>query len=494
MSRGRRQRPGRGRRRVRADRRPGPGRPAPPQARLPPRDAARVAPRDAASSGGRGARAARRRRRPRRCRSGRSAGSGQQQAHQLGQRRPGCARQGEGRPRARSSGPGIDLVDGRPRARRCELLTEAYQQLDKAEEAKRHAARRRPAARAKSSPASTGCTASSRWPRPTCSRSSRRRAPPAFDLRAMVAGPTARRTSSTGRPKPVYRVDLKRKRADADRRGRRRPAARRMADAAVPRGRWPRPADPRRQERPVALAAVERRRQGHDQQGHGQRRDRLGRRRPGDRHVRPRPRTAGLYNLYVVDPSEQQIRAYPPASDGGGFPAECPAWLATARDGRQDDRRCTSTATSSSTEDGVLERFTSGKTEAGTPGAPGDDAPAPDADVRSLVARRGRQATGRVYAYDQPNAPGHRLRQGARRLRRRSTGWPEGDGWKDLRGDVRHPRGRGRAGDADLAVRRRASTRRCSRPCPTRARRVPAPPARAPARSAGAVRRRRPPP
>ena len=40
----------------------------------------------------------------------------------------------------------------------------------------------------------------------------------------------------------------------------------------------------------------------------------------------------GLYNLYVIDPSEQQILRYSPAADGSGFPAQAPAWLATARD------------------------------------------------------------------------------------------------------------------------------------------------------------------
>ena len=47
-----------------------------------------------------------------------------------------------------------------------------------------------------------------------------------------------------------------------------------------------------------------------------------------------RPGTRGLYNLYVVDPSEQQIRLYSPAADGSGFPARRPAgcWrLATSR-------------------------------------------------------------------------------------------------------------------------------------------------------------------
>ena len=45
-----------------------------------------------------------------------------------------------------------------------------------------------------------------------------------------------------------------------------------------------------------------------------------------------RPGTRGLYNLYIVDPSEQQIRAYSPAADGSGFPAKPTPWLATARD------------------------------------------------------------------------------------------------------------------------------------------------------------------
>jgi len=45
-----------------------------------------------------------------------------------------------------------------------------------------------------------------------------------------------------------------------------------------------------------------------------------------------RPGTRGLYNFYVVDPSEEQIRAYSPAADGSGFPAKPTPWLATARD------------------------------------------------------------------------------------------------------------------------------------------------------------------
>src|SRR5262245_16369388 len=45
-----------------------------------------------------------------------------------------------------------------------------------------------------------------------------------------------------------------------------------------------------------------------------------------------RDASAGLYNLYVVDPSEEQILVYYPASDGAGFPADAIDRLAVARD------------------------------------------------------------------------------------------------------------------------------------------------------------------
>jgi hypothetical protein len=41
---------------------------------------------------------------------------------------------------------------------------------------------------------------------------------------------------------------------------------------------------------------------------------------------------AGLYNLYVVDPSSQQILRYAPAADGSGFPTAPTGYLATATD------------------------------------------------------------------------------------------------------------------------------------------------------------------
>ena len=68
----------------------------------------------------------------------------------------------------------------------------------------------------------------------------------------------------------------------------------------------------------------------------------------------------GLYKLYAVDPSEQQIRAYSPAADGGGYPIASTPWLATARpiDGMSalfiDGDLFV-------VEDGVLERFALGQ-------------------------------------------------------------------------------------------------------------------------------------
>jgi hypothetical protein len=41
---------------------------------------------------------------------------------------------------------------------------------------------------------------------------------------------------------------------------------------------------------------------------------------------------ANLYNLYVVDPSEEQILRYSPAADGSGFPNAPNKWLSAARD------------------------------------------------------------------------------------------------------------------------------------------------------------------
>jgi hypothetical protein len=143
-----------------------------------------------------------------------------------------------------------------------------------------------------------------------------------------------------------------------------------------------------------------------------------------------RDRERGLYNLYVVDPSEQQIRHYPPASDGGGFPAKSSAWLATARD----------VATMSSlyidgdiyiTEGGVVDRYTSGKSDAWEAGTPGDELLRPTSAVQ-IVAGGGDRNQGRIYTYDKANARilAFDKRSGDFAGQYRLA---VGDGWKDLR-------------------------------------------------------------
>jgi len=115
-----------------------------------------------------------------------------------------------------------------------------------------------------------------------------------------------------------------------------------------------------------------------------------------------RPGTRGLYNLYIVDPSESQIRAYPPAADGSGFPAKPSQWLATAR----DVSAITSTYVDGDmfvADGGELLRFVGGKAEGWDAKDPkdGDLRPAPK---YSLLASGTARREGEIYGFDKPNA------------------------------------------------------------------------------------------
>ncbi len=109
----------------------------------------------------------------------------------------------------------------------------------------------------------------------------------------------------------------------------------------------------------------------------------------------------GLYNLYVVDPSEQQIRAYSPAADGSGFPAPATGWLATAR----AVDKMTSMYIDGDVfiaEAGLLERFASGKSDGWDPAKLDDRLLRPTVNV-TLVAGEGDRRLGVVYGYDRAN-------------------------------------------------------------------------------------------
>ncbi len=139
----------------------------------------------------------------------------------------------------------------------------------------------------------------------------------------------------------------------------------------------------------------------------------------------------GLFNLYVIDPSEQQIRHYPPASDGGGFPTKASGWLATARDvGKMTAMYIDGDIFI--VEAGVIERFASGKTDGWEP------KPLPDTLLRktavaTLVAGQGERRKGTVFAFDKDNARliEYEKATGNYVAQYRLAG--DDDGWQDLR-------------------------------------------------------------
>ncbi len=110
----------------------------------------------------------------------------------------------------------------------------------------------------------------------------------------------------------------------------------------------------------------------------------------------------GLANLYVVDPSEEQIRVYFAALDGSGFPAKATGWLATARDVAQMSAMYID-GDMFVVDGGVLERFASGKSDGWEP------KDVPDGLLReqpsaSLVAGQGDRREGTVFTYDREHA------------------------------------------------------------------------------------------
>jgi len=144
-----------------------------------------------------------------------------------------------------------------------------------------------------------------------------------------------------------------------------------------------------------------------------------------------RDASRGLYNLYVIDPSEQQIRAYSPAADGSGFPAAPTAWLATAR----DVSGMSSTYVDGdlfAVDGGAVVRFVSGKDDGWQAGAPADTL-LRAAPTYSLVAGAGERRVGNVYAFDRPNARIVALDKtdGTYRAQYRLAG--EATDWSDLR-------------------------------------------------------------
>jgi hypothetical protein len=106
----------------------------------------------------------------------------------------------------------------------------------------------------------------------------------------------------------------------------------------------------------------------------------------------------GLYNLYVLDPSEQQILRYSPAQDGSGYPSAASGYLTTP----QDVSRVTSMYIDGEVylaDAGVVERFVSGRGGDWGPEAPPDELLRP-APAYLLITSPGTRGEGTMYAYD----------------------------------------------------------------------------------------------
>ena len=300
---------------------------------------------------------------------------------------------------AQVSGPGIDLVESDPEEA-LRLLTEAYAELKKAEAA-------RVSARVVAPLRAEVVTLLDRLYEvvPVASTELFRFTPEEgaapFDLTAIVRGPDDAPYVIDAATQSVYRIDLARMKATAVVR-----AGRKAGGTTV--------ADPRfiavggRDLLVLDVKNVLWRWRASDDAGKGTltKVNVNGATQWGDditaigTYLRNVDR--GLYNLYVIDPSEQQIRAYPPASDGSGFPATSSGWLAPGRP----------VAGMSSmyidgdifvTEDGVLERFTSGKSDGWEVGDPADQLLRPTATT-DLVAGAGERRKGSIYAFDRGNA------------------------------------------------------------------------------------------
>jgi hypothetical protein len=122
-----------------------------------------------------------------------------------------------------------------------------------------------------------------------------------------------------------------------------------------------------------------------------------------------RSATEGLYNLYVVDPSESNILAYSAARDGSGFPSNPQQRLAVAR----DMTKVTDLLIDGDifvADNGGIVRFVGGKSEGWQIEAPGTTSFAPQGDLLlraapryTLIASATDKRTGRLYAWDQAN-------------------------------------------------------------------------------------------
>jgi hypothetical protein len=112
--------------------------------------------------------------------------------------------------------------------------------------------------------------------------------------------------------------------------------------------------------------------------------------------------SAGLYNLYVIDKSQQQILAYSPRADGGGYPIAPNPWFDAAR----PVDKITSLYIDGDVylaDDGQIVRYSLGNRNSWKATPPGDDV-VRQAPRYTLLASGSKPREGRLYGYDVANA------------------------------------------------------------------------------------------
>ena len=140
---------------------------------------------------------------------------------------------------------------------------------------------------------------------------------------------------------------------------------------------------------------------------------------------------ANLYNFYVIDVSDEQIKRYSPAADGGGFPAAPTRWLGAARDVSE----ITSLYIDGDiwlADGGQVLRVVNGNAAGWEAAGPGDDILRDEPTYR-IIASGAERRTGTIYGFD---GESDRLvalsKVNGSFIAQYQLG--DGDGWADFRG------------------------------------------------------------
>jgi hypothetical protein len=292
-------------------------------------------------------------------------------------------------------GPGIDLVANDPR-KAAELLTEAYAALD--------AAQRASVPRSTIDPLRTQVVAAldRLYGMVDVASTSIFAFPeePAVDLRAIVKGPDGAPFVLDAATKTVYRIDVAGGKASAIfREGNKAAGATQgepkligvggrdllMVDSKNVIWRW-RPANTSGKGSIARVRVTGAAEWGDDILAIG---------------TFLRDPEANLYNLYVVEPSEQQVLRYSPAADGSGFPATPNKWLSSLR----DVSKVTSMYIDGDVwlaDAGAIYRYSSGASVGWAATAPGDEL-LRDAPAYRIIESGAERRTGTIYGFDPGN-------------------------------------------------------------------------------------------